>query len=151
VGFPVTLSVAVRHIECLAREREGELVGKVYYEVERRGFAGPYILLPDLVARLDEVHGVYILSDKLRGIFVARYVGRAVDLCDRLGDHAAEGTYAYFFVKQTKTEIGAYWAECSLFHQYGKATHLDNRIHPARPAGVNLPRCSETGCKGEAF
>lgn len=31
----------------------------------------------------------------------------------------------------------------------GKRTHLDNKIHPSRPAGSNLPSCSVQGCKGE--
>lgn len=111
------------------------------------GLSGPFALTPANVARVSASPGVYILSTDGR---FACYVGRSGSLRDRLQSYIG-GRYGYFFLKYHDTEEGAFFTECRLFHLYGKARHLDNQIHPARPAGSSLPACGEPGCRGEAY
>ena len=77
------------------------------------------------------------------------YVGRSIiSLRDRLAEHLDEASYFAFVELDSEEE--AFELECRLFHEYGKAKHLDNRVHPARPPGrSDLPVCSELGCDGE--
>ncbi len=122
---------------------------KTYYPV-KPGLAGPYNLNATNVALFPDGPGVYVLSDKANsGAYLARYVGRAASLRARLGQHV--GKYLYVYYKETETVNGAFFTECRLYHAYGKSHHLDNAIHPAIPAGSRLPKCSETGCSGEAY
>ena len=123
-----------------------------YYVMRSPGFSGPYRLNADKVdALVPEGPGVYVLSEKTaKGEFLACYVGRAdASLARRLQQHV--GNYSYFYFKECDTENGAFFSECHLFHTYGKANFLDNEIHPAIPKGSGLPKCAETGCRGEAY
>ncbi|SRR5271166_4053881 len=86
--------------------------------------------------------GVYGLGRSLnadRSIPI-RYVGRAdEDVKDRLQKHASEQKYRYFAFAYFPSAYLAYRTECELYHQLGgPGGHLDNRVHPAAPAGSNL-------------
>jgi len=113
------------------------------------GLQGPFALTSTNVRALPNTPGVYVLSNPGRSGPLACYVGRSADLRRRLASHV--GNYKTFYVKYTATEAGAFFTECRLFHQYGKARYLDNVNHPAVPARSSLPPCSESGCRGEAY
>ena len=122
---------------------------KTYFAVNSPGFSGSYALTTTNAARLPDGPGVYILGNlSTKEKPLAMYVGRTVSLGRRVGEHVGE--YAFFYYKETDTVNGAFFIECSTYHQYGKSNYLDNEIHPAVPAGSSLPACSEPGCYGEA-
>jgi hypothetical protein len=108
---------------------------------------GPRRLDEKTLTRLPSGPGAYLLSQDGETVC---YAGRAVNLRQRLATHLNEGTYSFFWFKETETDNGAFFVECREFHRYGKRSGLENKIHPAIPAGTNLPPCSEKGCRGEA-
>lgn len=114
---------------------------------------GPYVLTAGNITRLVSCEpGAYALtkSTASKGPTV-RYVGRSdVNVAGRLYDHLDEG-YTAFYFKLALDELDAFEMECEEFHRYGKATRLDNVIHPARPAGYRGPACSKLGCRGESY
>ncbi len=111
---------------------------------------GPFSLIAsNLNKAILRSSGVYLLAHKTSKGMAILYVGRSENLRQRLNHYI--GKYNYFFFKTTETVNGAFFAECREFHRYGKANYLNNRIHPAVPAGTSLPSCSERGCKGEAY
>lgn len=125
-----------------------QLFGKSYapYDLSS-GMRGPRRLDEASAGRIPTGPGAYLLSQNGRDVC---YVGRAVNLRQRLRAHLAEGTYSFFWFKETETDNGTFFVECREFHRYGKRSSLDNKIHPAIPSGTNLPPCSEKGCRGEA-
>lgn len=113
-------------------------------------WSGPHQLVSDETGMIAEEPGVYVLvSADDDGNLYARYVGRGLDVGERLGTHAATGKYEYFYYRHSASEIQAFKHECGLFHRFGKRPRLDNRVHPARPAGYEGPLCSSLGCNGE--
>ncbi len=84
--------------------------------------------------------GVYLLS---RDGKTAHYVGRSdVNLHARIKDHVGKG-YTHFWYTYSTSAQDAFQSECHLYHDFGGATYLDNKIHPQRPANCNwrCPRC----------
>jgi hypothetical protein len=90
--------------------------------------------------------GVYLLGHSSNGW---RYVGRSDDdVAGRLKQHAASGTYSYFWYEYATSPKAAFERECGIWHRHGGATGgLDNKNHPARPAGSawKCPVCSIFG------
>lgn len=127
---------------------------KRYYYYMRASFMiGPFELTKsNLEKRTLKATGVYLLADQSsianENRKVVKYVGRAIVLSGRLDDYL--GRYDFFYYIPRVTELTAFWKECREFHRYGKARHLNNKIHPARPAGKNVPACTEWRCNGEA-
>ena len=120
------------------------------YKVEAdSGLKGPFPLDEATVRKVGATAGVYVLAERVGRSYVACYIGRSDSLRRRLSDHV--GRYSSFYIKYIATGVGAYFAECDLFHKYGKASCLDNKVHPAVPKGVNLPPCSQKGCLGEPY
>lgn len=111
---------------------------------------GPYSFDEDVIADLDDdLFGVYmLLSDGEDDDPIVRYVGRG-NIKERLMKHLNRACTQFLF-KELRSRVTAFREECRLFHKYGKARHLDNRIHPPRPEDRDdLPLCSEDGCEGE--
>jgi hypothetical protein len=126
-------------------------MAKSYYLYKKTsGVKGPFRLTSTNASHNKlSTPGIYLLAEKHSKGHLVLYVGRAKKLNNRLPKWV--GKYDHFFYKPTKTEHGAFFDECHHFHKYGKANNLDNKIHPAVPAGTSLPLCSERGCKGEAY
>lgn len=112
------------------------------------GLFGPYALNS---ATIDAVvrgtsPGAYALgSANAGGGLSISYVGRSdSDLHSRLKQHV--GSYSSFKYGFTPSAHAAFLVECRLFHDFG-AYSLDNKIHPARPAGSNwtCPHCKALG------
>jgi len=136
---------------------------KTYFDYDEHDFMrGPYPLTSARIDRLSEqTFGVYVLADdgpNHRNHRLTVYIGRGY-IKTRLLRHE-EGVNAprYFsFVEidsldPHEANEEAFRIECALFHKYGKARYLNNRIHPARPKGrTDLPLCAESGCTGEAY
>jgi hypothetical protein len=110
---------------------------------------GPFWFEPRTVAAIGAgPRGVYLLTHESRGpvprILVV-YVGRG-GLRDRLASHLVDDSKdaLHFFFKLVDDEAEAFEEECRLFHTYGRARHLDNKIHPAVPAIApgSYPRCA---------
>lgn len=121
------------------------------YYVIQPGLEGPFALTTLNALALPEKPGVYVLSKPgIKGDDLACYVGRSKSLRDRVPAWVGKRGYTRFYYSTTATENGAFFKECRLFHQYGKATYLDNVNHPAIPAGSGLPVCGEQGCLGES-
>lgn len=101
------------------------------------GMNGPYGLTPQNAAAFAKKPGAYALgSVNANGGLSVSYIGRAdVDLSARLAQHAATGKYAAFKADNFPTMLAAFQKECELFHNFGE-TALDNKVHPARPAGT---------------
>jgi hypothetical protein len=119
---------------------------KIYQE--GASMDGPFPLETQAVREVvPDVEGVYLLASNRRDYI--SYVGRG-SLKTRLRSHASAGRGDHFYFVEVFSDVEGFELECALFHRYGKATHLDNDIHPARPRGrTDLPRCSEPGCDGE--
>lgn len=111
---------------------------------------GPYpFTSAGIRAVQDPAFGVYALVDVEHGVFVTAYVGRG-DVKARLRSHLGDRVGAsHFFVLRTDSSKQAFLKECSLFHRYGKRTHLLNKYHPAREAGDTGVPCSRKTCNGE--
>jgi hypothetical protein len=129
---------------------------KTYNPYDReKGMKGPYPLNKATIRQFeDDAYGVYLLvcEGKGGGIIVI-YVGRGL-FKDRFSEHINEKPDAsHFYFKPLDDDYEGFEEECRLFHDYGKVNHLDNEMHPPVPAGAprNYPRCSERGCKGEAY
>jgi hypothetical protein len=132
-------------------------MGKKTYSVydQPEYLKGPFALTESRISRLsDEVFGVYVLIDDCsnhRDHRLAVYVGRGVVRTRLLRHWESLNAPRYFAYAKLDSQEDAFYAECELFHRYGKALHLKNRVHPARPAGRDdLPLCSQQGCNGEA-
>ena len=121
---------------------------RYYFYRDESNMRGPFRLTEKHLESMTTSPGVYFLSDKGTKGYLVMYVGRSSSLRSRLKQWV--GHYANFFYRTTETENGAFFVECREFHRYGKTTNLDNKIHPAVPAGSSLPPCSEAGCKGKA-
>lgn len=109
------------------------------------GLNGPYRL--DVVT-IDRVvtrksPGAYALGHSDAGTFYVRYVGRSdVDVAGRLKQHV--GKYAQFKFDYYPSPKAAFEKEYHLYHDFGGPQgHLDNDVHPDRPAGTDwqCPRC----------
>ena len=123
-----------------------QLFGRDYLAYQRASrMTGPRSLARS-TAKAPTSPGVYLLSRDREHV---QYVGRAGNLRARLRRHEDNGDYAFFRYCTTHTENGAFFKECREYHRYGKRNHLDNEIHPARPAGSRLPACGQNGCRGE--
>ena len=86
--------------------------------------------------------GAYALGRHVGDTFYVDYVGRSdSDLASRLSDWV--GNYQYFKFGYFASPKAAFEKECHLFHDFGE-TALDNKVHPARPAGSGwrCPRCN---------
>jgi hypothetical protein len=80
--------------------------------------------------------------------FVVQYVGRSDDdLNGRLQQHAGLGKYSAFKADYTVSAQAAFERECRMFHDFGGDRLLDNKVHPARPAGrmFKCPACTIFG------
>lgn len=122
---------------------------KRYTEFAEQDFDGPFELGH---AIFDDEYGVYLLvglAEEDPAKLVVVYVSRG-HFRRHLAQHAATGRARHFFVKQFPTASKAFREECRLFHKYGAANDLDNRVHPVMPAGspANTPRCYVRGCNG---
>ena len=120
-----------------------------YMAFEEHDFEGPFELGN---AVFDDAYGVYLLvgvADDEPAKLVVVYVGRG-HFRRQLAQHAAKGRARHFYVRQFPTAAKAFREECRLFHKYGAANDLDNRVHPVMPAGspANTPRCYVRGCTG---
>lgn len=128
------------------------MAAKEYNECdEDDDYEGPFRLDEKDIGALRDARGVYLLADKAddADVLVVTYVGRG-NLPSRLRAHANAERASFFFAKAITSESAAFREECHLFHKYGKRRHLDNRVHPAVPAGsTSTKRCSERGCNGE--
>jgi hypothetical protein len=72
------------------------------------------------------------------GQFIPKYIGRSdYDLRAEMIAKLGVMRYPYFKFSAVNPRI-AFETECAQFHNYGK--QLDNKTHPARPAGSDL-RC----------
>jgi hypothetical protein len=96
---------------------------------------GPYILTAD---KVDEVvtrtsPGAYILGNREKA---ARYVGRSDDDVRARLKSWASSSYWYFWFEYASSPKAAFELECTYWHRYGGAERkLDDKNHPARPAG----------------
>jgi hypothetical protein len=77
--------------------------------------------------------GVYVLgAGTVAGNIVPRFVGRSEeDLKGRLKQHV--GGESHFAFAHTSSAMGAYRAECELFHHLKPA---NNKAHPKLPKGT---------------
>lgn len=107
---------------------------------------GPYALTRDSVSRVvpSGKIGTYLLASYGKTMFgtdavFIEYVGRSLDLRDRLLEHVPE-RYLLLYFKELATESSAYLSECEDYHRYGGTSCLDNEVHPAKPSIVS-PRC----------
>ena len=103
------------------------------------GFVGPYVLDRQPPPWIHGI-GVYLLARFRRGRAVVSYVGRG-RLRSRLRQHARDRRADVFFAKRLRSEAAIVRAECELFHEQLLQTRLDNRIHPAVPAGERCLKC----------
>jgi hypothetical protein len=86
--------------------------------------------------------GVYVLDGSATGAFNVDYVGRSdSDLAGRLKQWV--GSYRYFRAVYCSSPKEAFELECKVYHNLHP---IDNKAHPARPAGTNYP-CPEAKCK----
>lgn len=102
--------------------------------------SGPHSLTRQTVKREAKAGsiGVYLLRNSRTG--PPRYVGRSdTDVQDRLMDYVRDDDYSYFSVEHYNSTRRAWNREANLYH-YHKST-LDNKRHPAAPAGMGCPRC----------
>jgi len=92
--------------------------------------------------------GVYALDKTTTPGFHFDYVGRADDdLNARLKSHLGS-EYRYFEFDYATSPKDAFEKECELYHDHGGPEgKLDNKVHPARPAGSGwkCPRCKVFG------
>ncbi len=96
--------------------------------------------------------GNYKIGRLKDGVFTIIYVGR-VDhrqdegLRDRLKEHIGEWNGDLWFDwAKAKDVKAAYEQECTDFHLWGGAKHLENDKHPRKPdgkTGMNCPICGE--------
>ena len=112
---------------------------------------GPFALNKKVIEQrmILPLSGVYVLS---RYGSTAHYVGRSdTNVRAKLLSHVGSTYSSYGFGSQLidylfpeYTEFwydyailsrDAYRKECTLYHQYGEASSLDNLIHPQRPLG----------------
>lgn len=108
---------------------------------------GPYLLTTETVDRVVTriSPGAYILGNRQK---VARYVGRSDDDVRGRLKKWASSTYSYFWYEYAGSPRAAFQVECRYWHRYGGAKgKLDNKNHPARPAGSSwkCPVCSIFG------
>jgi hypothetical protein len=116
------------------------------------GLFGPFILDSESIDAnvKGEGPGAYALGkyDKPNDTFYVSYVGRSDDdLNGRLHEHETE-LYSHFQYAFYHSEEAAFKNECELWHAFGGPTgKLDNKVHPARPAGkkLNCPNCRVFG------
>lgn len=110
--------------------------------------SGPHPLtVEDVYGRVSRTHGIYLLVSKgEKGSLIVTYVGRSEALVERLAAHIGEGHYIGYYYKYANSRGEAFEFECEEFHRYGEDLHLDNDIHPARPAGYRGVACSDRGC-----
>ena len=108
------------------------------------GLEGPYALS---VAAIDRVvtetkPGVYVLERSTSPeSFIVNYVGRSdSDVHERLKDWVGKNRYKRFKFSYMSSPKAAFEKECTIYHDF---EHLDNEIHPQRPAESDwkCPRC----------
>lgn len=115
---------------------------------------GPIPLTHDNISvSVPSKHGVYLLTKCLeiigandKMIEVVCYVGRAVDLKQRLRKHCDKHAYFRFYYKNMANDTKSFIEECRLYHLYGGKLNLENLIHPARPRGKRVRACNKRAC-----
>jgi len=112
------------------------------------GLHGPGVLtekgIDDIVKGVGP--GAYALGRNTPQSFIVDYVGRSdADLNGRLKDWVNNDKYTHFKYGFYDTAEAAFLKECHLFHDFGGIGVLDNKVHPARPAGTKL-KCPVDGC-----
>lgn len=115
--------------------------------MEKLEMEGPFILSEFEIDNLVEVNkiGNYVLCLLEDKTFVIKYVGRSDnDLNDRLKKHLEEN-YTLFMFSYASSIQDAYEKECQNYHDFGGSDKLDNKIHPAKPEGINCicPKCRQ--------
>jgi hypothetical protein len=86
--------------------------------------------------------GVYVLDGSASGPFNVDYVGRSDDdVAGRLLFWV--GSYRYFRAVYCSSAKEAFELECTVYHSLNP---INNKAHPARPAGTNYP-CPVAKCK----
>lgn len=112
---------------------------------------GPFLLGARTIAEVvpEGAEGVYLLTSVASdGSEIVTYVGRG-KLRQRLHYHRSNGEaegYVGFYFVVCSSKLFSFKKECREFHRHGGRTHLDNEIHPRRPAGYSGPACSSHGC-----
>ena len=108
--------------------------------------SGPFSLDRDTITRMVSrvSEGVYVLS---RNGTTAHYVGRSdSNVRDRLLTYVGSGYRSFWYAYATSPR-DAFYKECTLYHQFGGSSSLDNKVHPQRPAGSawHCPVCNIYG------
>ena len=89
--------------------------------------------------------GAYALGRWNGSTFYVDYVGRSDgDVNGRLKQWVGS-KYTHFKFGFYDSAKAAFEKECRLFHDFGGAKTLDNKVHPARPQGSSW-KCPVSGC-----
>ena len=97
------------------------------------GLFGPHALDEKTIdTHVGASTGTYVLGSSDGDTFYVNYVGRSdTDLNGRLKQWV--GSYKHFKYGHYTTVKDAFEKECSIFHDFGGTSKLDNDIHPDRP------------------
>jgi hypothetical protein len=107
--------------------------------VARLGMQGPHDFGAD---KIDEVvtrtsAGNYALGDLENSTFIVRYVGRSDSDVNKELKSKLDSKYSKFKFSYATSPKAAFEKECQNYHDFGGSENLDNKVHPAKPAGMN--------------